>query len=151
MKCPNCGGEVDNGYNFCKYCGMRLNGTTATQVKPESSVESEVMNTVTIRLNGIQKRDENAVRLLIDEHYNKFDDWPPFARQEAEEALRNEFSAFKVLSNYSYELKDAEVKIFGDIAIATFHIRYQGDIRDRRFTIVSRVTSVLRKQGTEWK
>ena len=50
-------------------------------------IETDVKNAILRRLDGIKNRDENAVRSLIDEHYNKFDDWPSFTRQEYEEAL----------------------------------------------------------------
>jgi ketosteroid isomerase-like protein len=116
-----------------------------------TSMEDEVKNTVIKRFDGIKNRDEAAVRALIDERYNKFDDWPPFERQEAAKALENEFAAFKVMSNYSYELKDFEANLFGDVAIATFTTHYQGQIRDRPFDMNSRVTTVLKKQDSGWK
>lgn len=149
-RCPNCGGEVGEGYNFCKYCGAKLDEADLS-VKVEQPAEAEVKSTILRRLDALKNRDENAVKALVDECYNKFDDWPPFKRQEAEESLRNEFGAFKVLSSYSYEIKDLKVEVFGDVAVATFHIRYQGDIRNRRFDVVSRVTSVLRKREAGWK
>jgi ketosteroid isomerase-like protein len=116
-----------------------------------NSMEDDVKNTIVKRLDGIKNRDEAAVRALIDEHYSKFDDWPPFGRQDMTKALENEFGAFKVLSNYSYELKDFEANVFGDAAVATFTIRYQGQIRNRPFDVNSRVTSVLKKQDSGWK
>jgi ketosteroid isomerase-like protein len=124
---------------------------TEDQAKTGSSTEEEVEKTVVRRLDGIKNRDEGAVRTVLDERYNKFDDWPPYGRQETTEALENEFGAFKVLSNYSYELRNFEVNIVGDIAIATFYLHYQGTIRNRPFDINSRVTSVLKKQDSEWK
>ena len=156
MKCSNCGREVEEGYSFCKYCGAELSGIVVNpqdkvESSSETSAESEVTNTIIRRFDGIKNRDENVIKVLIDESYNKFDDWPPYTRQEDDEALKNEFSAFKVLSNYDYKLKDLKVDVVGGIAIATFSISYQGIIRGRRFDIASRVTSVLRKQGTEWK
>ena len=138
----------------------KLAGTPQDQTKVESppenavkntSMEDEVKNTIIKRFDGIKNKDEAAVRAVIDEHYNKFDDWPPFGRQQSTQALENEFSAFKVLSNYSYELKDYEENILGDMAIATFAIHYQGLIRDRPFEVNSRVTSVLKKQDSGWK
>jgi ketosteroid isomerase-like protein len=148
-KCPNCGGEIGEGDALCKSCGTKLIGFEK-QTKTRSSLD-EVENTVIGRLDGIKNRDEDVIRALIDEHYNKFDDWPPFARQEVAEALKNEFQAFKVLSNYGYEVKDFEAKILDNAAVATFHLHYQGVIRDRSFDITSRVTSVLRKEDSAWK
>jgi ketosteroid isomerase-like protein len=128
-----------------------LSGTSLADNRIESTVEADVASVVTKRLDGIKNKDETAVRAIVDESYNKFDDWPPFRRQEAEEALKNEFGAFKVLSNYSYDLKDFKANVFGNVAVATFRLHYQGEIRNRRFEINSRVTSVLKRQDSEWK
>jgi ketosteroid isomerase-like protein len=108
--------------------------------------EAEVMAVVVRRLDGIRNKDESAVRSAIGEGYNKFDDWPPFGRQEAEEALKSEFGAFKVLSNYSYELKDPKTIVFGDVAVRTSVLHYGGEIRNRPFETNSRVTFVLKRR-----
>ena len=99
----------------------------------------------------IKNKDEAAVKALMDESYNKFDDWAPYERQEGEQALQNEFSAFKVLSNYTYELRDFKANALRDLAIATFTIHYQGTMRNQQFNVTSRVTTVLRKQDSAWK
>lgn len=119
--------------------------------KVESPTEADVASVISERFDGMKNRDETVVRVIVDEHYSKFDDWPPFGLQEAEEALKNEFGAFKVLSNYSYELKDFKVNVFENVAVATFHLHYQGEIRNRRFDINSRVTSVLKRQDSGWR
>ena len=150
-KCPNCGKEIEETYNFCKYCGTKLAGLPESKIKVGSSPEDNVENAVVRRLDGIKNKDEGTVSSLIDARYSKFDDWLPFRRQEAAEALKNEFEAFKVLSNYSYELKDFEAIIIGEVAIATFHIHYQGMIRNKPFEVTSRVTSILNKQDSGWK
>ena len=128
-----------------------LTETAQVKTSPASSAEEEVKNAVIKRLDGIKNRDEGAVKALIDDSYSKFDDWPPFGRQEGAKALENEFGAFKVLSNYSYEIKDFQANVFGDTAIATFTLHYQGQIRNRPFDVTSRVTTVLRRQDSQWK
>ena len=155
MKCPKCSGEISEEANFCKYCGVELNWRTipqaTTQSPEEYVIETEVKNTITSRIDAIKNRNATTIENLIDNSYTKFDDWPPFTRQEVDEALRNEFDALKVLSDYRYELKNLEISICDNVVVATFYIQYQGTIRDRHFDIASRVTSVLRKQGIEWK
>jgi ketosteroid isomerase-like protein len=151
LKCPNCGREIAEGDNLCKYCGTKLADLHQNQASAGSSRESDVEKAVVNRLDGIKNKDEGTIRAVIDERYSKFDDWPPFRRQEATEALENEFGSFKVLSGYTYELKDFHANIFGDVAITTFQIHYQGVIRDKPFDINSRVTSVLNKQDSVWK
>lgn len=151
QKCPNCSAEVGEQDTYCKSCGTKLSGLPQPQTKAEPSTDESVENVVVKRLDGIKNKDEAAVRALIDERYSKFDDWPPFTRQEAMEALKNEFGAFKVLSNYSYELIDFQTNVLGDTAIATFVIHYSGVIRDKPFEVTSRVTTVLKKQESGWK
>jgi len=160
---PNCKGQVERGTQLLP---VQLNKLAAgpqdqTPTKPSmppaentvrnALIDDDIKNTIIKRFDAIKNRDEAAVRALIDERYNKFDDWPPFERQDAAKALENEFAAFKVMSNYTYELKDFEANVSGDVAVATFTIHYQGQIRNRPFDMNSRVTSVLKKTDSGWK
>lgn len=150
-KCTNCGREIEDEDIFCRNCGTRLIGSRENQTDAGGSVEEEVKKVVVSRLDGIKNRDEAQVRALVDERYSKFDDWPPYTRQKAPEALQNEFGAFKVLSDYGYEIKDFEANVLGNVAVATFQLHYHGVIRNRPFDVTSRVTSVLSKQDSGWK
>jgi ketosteroid isomerase-like protein len=150
-KCPNCGLDIEEADPFCKHCGTKLTATAQGEADAEPSDDDDVKNVVVKRLDAIKNKDEGAVRALMDEGYTKFDDWPPFERQEAAKALENEFAAFKVLSSYSYELVGFEANRFGDAAVATFILRYKAVMRNRTFDVTSRVTSVLRKQDSGWK
>jgi len=116
-----------------------------------SSAQDEIRSVIVNRLDAMKNKDEGAVKAIVDEHYNKFDDWPPYERQEASKALENEFSAFKVMSSYTYELRDFQANILGNTAIATFIIHYRAVMRDRTFDVTSRVTTVLNKQDSTWK
>jgi transcription initiation factor TFIIIB Brf1 subunit/transcription initiation factor TFIIB len=167
--CPKCGTENAEEDNYCKHCGTNLTARAQDQTLPQNqtavqkqtagqdrtaagaTMEDEVESTVIKRLDGIKNKDESGVRALMDQRYNKYDDWSPFERQEATVALNNEFGAFKVLSDYSYELKDFEANVFGDVAVATFTLHYQGTMRNNRFNVTSRVTCVLRKENSGWK
>jgi ketosteroid isomerase-like protein len=114
-------------------------------------MENNVKNTVIKRFDAIKNKDEAAVRALMDEQYSKFDDWPPFGRQDAAKAMENEFGAFMVLSSYSYELQDFQANVLGNTAVATYTIHYKATMRNRTFDVTSRVTTVLTKQDSEWK
>jgi hypothetical protein len=151
MSCPRCGQEVQEDYVFCKYCGTRLADVASSQAVVEDPAEAEVRSILVKRFDGIKNKDEASVRAVVDQGYSKFDDWAPLTRQESEEALKSEFGAFKVLSNYNYELKDVKVNIFGDAAVATYYIQYQGVIRDRPFNVSSRVTTVLKRGDSGWR
>ena len=120
--------------------------------KPAGSiVEDEVRSVIVKRFDGIKNKDEKAVTALLDESYSKFDDWPPYQIQQRAQALQNEFTAFKVLSNYTYELKDFKDTVLGEVALATFTIHYQANMRNEQFDVTSRVTAVLKKQDSTWK
>ncbi|HYB93083.1 MAG TPA: zinc ribbon domain-containing protein [archaeon] len=140
-KCSNCGAENEEGSVFCKHCGTKLMLT----------VEDDVKNAIIKRIDGLKNKDEAAVKALMDDNYSKFDDWPPYQRQESAQALQNEFSSFKVLSNYTYEMNDFKANVLGDVAVATFILHYRATLRNQPFDITSRVTAVLRKQDSAWK
>jgi ketosteroid isomerase-like protein len=140
-KCPNCGTENDESSIFCNHCGTKLKLTS----------EDDVKNAVIKRFEAMKNRDEAAIKALVDASYTKFDDWPPYQRQDASQALQNESAAYKVLSNYTYEITDFKANVIGDAAIATFVIHYQGTMRDQQFNASSRVTTVFKKQDSTWK
>jgi len=145
LKCPNCGGTIEEDYKFCKYCGYKL--TREKELSPEDIIKNLIIQ----RIEAIKKRDPKAIAdLVYAEKYTKFDDWPPFGLQDSN-ALRSESDALKVLKEYTYETRGWRVEIFGDTALAAFIIRYKGRIRDLDFNVQSRVTEVFVKHGDRWK
>ncbi len=145
--CPSCGAEVREADNFCRRCGANLRELGFQPGTPEEAVRSVMVR----RIEGIRRRDPDAIsRLVQRERYSKFDDWPPYELQ-GPEALEREAEALKVLKEYRYETMDWKVSILGDLALATFTIRYSGAIRDRGFNLKSRVTAVLARSGEEWR
>jgi len=142
-RCPKCGLEVVNTDNFCRYCGADLKALST----PEQAVKAVLER----RIDGIKRKSAEAIRGLVDEeHYTKFDDWPPFERQGLE-ALKREAEAFQVLAEYDYQSSDWRIDLFEDSASASFTINYGGTIRGRPFNIRSRVTAFLVKAGGNWK
>lgn len=122
-------------------------GEVAVGVKPEEAVKEVLIR----RIEGIKNRDARAIAALVDrERYTKFDDWPPFERQDRG-VLKREAGALRVLKEYSYETSDWKVHILGDTALASFIINYRGTIRDLKFDIRSRITALLAKREGEWK
>jgi len=103
------------------------------------------------KFEATKSEDEAAMKTLMDASYAKNDDWPPYHRQDGAQALQNESSTSKVLSDYTYELTDFKTDVIGDAAVATFTIHYQGTMRDQQFNVTSRVTTLLRKQDSTWK
>ena len=162
MQCPTCGKENTADKVYCNWCGNKLTGESQNQSvsespqsapvnQPASGVEDEVRAIIVERFDGIKNKDEKVVTALLDESYSKFDDWPPYQVQQRAQALQNEFTAFKVLSNYTYEIKDFKAIVLGEAALATFTINYKATMRNQQFDVTSRVTAVLKKQDSSWK
>lgn len=144
--CPSCGAEVGEADNFCRRCGARLR-----EEFPPGTPEAAVRSVVISRIEGIKRRDPEAISKLVDrDRYSKFDDWPPYELQ-GPEALKREAEALKVLKEYTYETTNWRINILGDVALAFFTIRYRGLIRDRSFDFRSRVTAVLVRSGDDWR
>jgi DNA-directed RNA polymerase subunit RPC12/RpoP len=150
--CPRCGRVVEDLDVFCRYCGARLIEETVPVVAPSAPPDELIKDVIVRRLDGIKNRDEGVVRSMVDVgRYSKFDDWPPWGRQDAETGLKNEFGAFQVLKNYNYDFTNFKLDVMGDVAIATFHFHYTGEMRSQSFEVNSRVTTVLLKEAAGWK
>jgi ketosteroid isomerase-like protein len=91
------------------------------------------------------------------ESFTKFDENPPYTRQNSDEAFVYEQAAFANISDYSYQIDDLRVDLFGDAAVATFYLTYRGMvINDYSFegSPVSgraRVTMVLTRTPRGWR
>jgi ketosteroid isomerase-like protein len=91
------------------------------------------------------------------EVFSKFDENPPYTRQNSQDAFVYEQATFANISDYSYQIDELRVDIVGGAAIATFYLTYKGMfVNDYSFegTPVSskaRVTMVLTKTDRGWK
>ena len=91
-----------------------------------------------------------------DAAFAKFDDSPPFRRQGYREAVMHEEAAFAGIGDYHYELEDLEIHVFGEVALATFYVKYGGVVvdnysfRGQTFEAESRVSMVLVQRGGGW-
>ncbi len=144
MQCPTCGKENAEENIYCNWCGNKMTGSTQSQSAAQSpqnqvvsqntpvnqsssGVEDEVRAVIIKRFDAIKNKDEKAVTALLDESYSKFDDWPPYQIQQRAQALQNEFTAFKVLSNYTYEIKDFKATVLGEAALSHLHHKLQSN------------------------
>ena len=91
------------------------------------------------------------------QYFSKFDESPPYTRQNTDEAFMYEQARFANISDYEYKIDDLRIDLIGFIAIATFYLSYKGVfVNDYSFegsTVRgrSRVTMVLGKFANEWK
>ena len=89
--------------------------------------------------------------------FTKFDENPPYTRQDSEQAFVHEQAAFANISDYDYRIDELRVDLLGEAAICTFYLIYGGIfVNDYSFegSPVSsrvRVTMVLAKTGNGWK
>lgn len=89
--------------------------------------------------------------------FSKFDEFPPYSRQNYEQAIVYEHAAFVNLSDYQYKIQDLKVDMLGDIAIATFYLDYSGvfvndySFEGKSYSSRSRVTMVLVNTDNGWK
>ena len=89
--------------------------------------------------------------------FTKFDENPPYTRQNSDEAFVHEQAAFANISDYSYQVDDLRIDLFGDSAVATFYLTYKGIfVNDYSFEgspvgSRSRVSMVLVRTARGWR
>ena len=91
------------------------------------------------------------------DQFTKFDENPPYTRQDSEQAFLYEQAAFANISDYEYDIGELRVDLLGDMAIATFYLSYSGMfVNDYSFEgspvrAKSRVTMVLGRTPKGWR
>ncbi|MDV3293969.1 MAG: nuclear transport factor 2 family protein [Nitrososphaerales archaeon] len=91
------------------------------------------------------------------EVFSKFDENPPYTRQNSQEAFVYEQAAFANISDYTYQIDELRIDVLGGTAVATFYLAYRGMfVNDYSFEgspVSSRVraTMVLLKTDRGWK
>ena len=89
--------------------------------------------------------------------FTKFDENPPYTRQNSDEAFVYEQATFANISDYRYSIDDLRVDMFGEAAIATFYLTYGGMVvNDYSFegspiSGRARVTMVLVRTPRGWR
>ena len=91
------------------------------------------------------------------ERFTKFDENPPYTRQNSDEAFVYEQAAFANISDYNYSIEDLRIDVLGEVAVATFYLAYSGMfVNDYSFEgspvgSRARVTMVLVREEGRWK
>ena len=89
--------------------------------------------------------------------FSKFDENPPYTRQDSDEAFVYEQAAFANISDYDYKVEELRIDLIDNVAIATFYLTYKGIfVNDYSFegkTVgsKSRVTMVFSSFPNGWK
>jgi ketosteroid isomerase-like protein len=128
-------------------------GTGEQQVKKE--VEAFIQSFFEVGKN-------KELTSLMDFHspaslFTKFDENPPYTRQNSEEAFMYEQAGFANISDYEYKIEEQKIDIIGEVAIATFYLTFTGVfVNDYSFEGMtvgsrSRVTMVDASFRDGWK
>ena len=127
--------------------------------EPRDQAVKEVESTIVAFFEAGKDKELSA---LADFHYpgdlfSKFDENPPYSRQNSADAFVYEQAAFANISDYSYQIQDLRVDLVESVAIATFYLAYAGMfVNDYSFegspvNSRARVTMVLTKGPEGWK
>lgn len=81
--------------------------------------------------------------------FSDFKDGLP--RGNAEQNKQSEQAVFSAVSNLEYDLRDVKVDVFGDVAVATFHGYFEGDMGENHVTMQLQGTLVFAKTDKTWK
>lgn len=122
------------------------------------TAEEEVIKVVIETYEAIKKRDlEKLISLHSENGYSRFSDLPPYDLTGFEEAIKVKQGLMTQLADFDYQLKILSVKVIDRVAIVTYEVSYGGMLvynyrfEGRLFNVRSRCTSVLVKEGSEWK
>lgn len=91
------------------------------------------------------------------ESFTKFDENPPYTRQNSDDAFVHEQAAFANISDYSYNIDDLRIDLFDQTAVATFYLTYKGMfVNDYSFEgspvgSRARATMVLSRTRRGWR
>ena len=128
-------------------------------MEPRKGAENDVAAVIHAYFEAGKNKD---LASLADFHssrevFSKFDENPPYTRQNSQEAFVYEQAAFANISDYTYQIDDLRVDLLGGVAIATFYLTYKGMfVNDYSFegspvSSRARVSMVLTKTDRGWK
>ena len=93
---------------------------------------------------------------LNDSKFSSFSDLPPYDLKDYQNTIELEELKFVSISDYSYEIKNPKISIFGETAVVALELIQKGMLVDTKaytgehMEISGRATFVLIKQPT-WK
>jgi ketosteroid isomerase-like protein len=89
---------------------------------------------------------------LFGPKFTKFDDFEPLDRQDAETTRRLEREAITGVKEFTPNVTNLKVDVFGPVAVTTFVFEYGITTEDdEELSVRARSTMVFAKDGPEWK
>lgn len=129
------------------------------EARPADRDRKDVEETIRAFFNAGKSKDLAALADLHapEEQFSKFDENPPYTRQNSEQAFVYEQAAFANISDYDFSIGDLRVDLLGDVAVATFYLTYSGMfVNDYSFEgtpvrAKARATMVLSRTPRGWR
>jgi len=129
------------------------------ELRPSDKDRKDVEATIRAFFEAGKNKDLTA---LADFHaardqFTKFDENPPYTRQNSDEAFVYEQAAFANISDYNYSIDELRLDLFGEVAVASFYLSYSGMfVNDYSFEgspvrSRTRVTMVLARTPKGWR
>lgn len=127
--------------------------------RPSDKDKKDIEDTIRAFFEAGKNKDLTALASFHAprDQFTKFDENPPFTRQNSEEAFVYEQAAFANISDYSYSIEELRVDLLEDAAVATFYLAYSGIfVNDYSFEGSpvrgkARATIVLARTPNGWK
>ena len=132
---------------------------TELETRPSDKDRSDVEALIRAFYEAGKNKDLSALADFHgpSERFTKFDEYPPYTRQNAEEAFVYEQAAFANISDYDYSINDLRIDLFEGVALATFYLSYSGMfVNDYSFEgspvrSKTRVTMALARTPKGWR
>lgn len=118
----------------------------------------EIINVIeTLFESGISKDLTKLKEIHLDDSkFSSFSDLPPYDLKDYKTTIELEELRFVSISDYSYEIKNPKISVFGDTAVVAMELVQKGMLVDNKaftgehMTINGRATFVLVRHTT-WK
>jgi hypothetical protein len=122
------------------------------------SDNEEIINVIeTLFQSGITKEFSTLRDIhLNDPKFSSFSDLPPYDLKDYQNTIELEELKFVSITDYSYEIRNPKISLFGDTAVVALELIQKGMLVDTKaytgehMEISGRATFVLVKQPT-WK
>ena len=122
------------------------------------SDNEEIINVIeTLFQAGISKDLSKLKDIHLDDSkFSSFSDLPPYDLKDYKTTIELEELRFVSISDYSYEIKNPKISVFGDTAVVAMELIQKGMLVDNKaytgehMTINGRATFVLVRHPT-WK
>ena len=122
------------------------------------SDNEEIINVIEILFQSGITKDLSKLRdiHLNDPKFSSFSDLPPYDLKDYQTTIELEELRFISISDYSYEIKNPKISLYGETAVVALELIQKGMLVDNKaytgehIVITGRATFVLVKQPT-WK